>query len=78
MSCQLGSITGGTQATITIPVAVDAGYTGPTLINTASVTSPTPDPDQGNNIGTDTTTVTGLADLTLTKTGTAPRWPVNR
>jgi len=71
VSCQLGSITGGTQATITIPVTVDAGYTGPTLVNTASVTSPTPDPDQGNNTGTDSTTVTGLADLTLTKTGTA-------
>ena len=70
VSCQLGTITGGGQVTITIPVAVDAGYTGTTLVNTASVTSPTPDPDPGNNTGADTTPVTGLSDLTLTKTGT--------
>jgi len=69
MSCQLGTLVGGGSATITIPVSVDAGYSSTNVINSASASSLTPDPDQGNNTGTETTDVTGLADLTLTKSG---------
>ena len=70
-SCDLGPISSGGQAVITIPVAVDPGFTAGSVLNSASVTSQTPDPDLNNNTGTDTTAVVALADLTLLKTGPA-------
>ena len=74
VSCDLGTVAGiggaGT-VTITIPVTVDPGYAAATLVNSATVSSSTPDPDPANNTGTDDAAVTGAADLTLTKTGPA-------
>ena len=42
---------------------------GQTIVNTAAVTSPTPDPDPSNNTSTDITPVDLAADLAVTKTG---------
>ena len=69
VSCELGDVPGGGRATISIPVDVAAGYSAAALTNAASASSQTPDPLPDNNTGTTTTAVTGLADLTLTKTG---------
>jgi uncharacterized repeat protein (TIGR01451 family) len=64
--CKLGSIASGASAKITIvtqPIATGQ------LDNTASVASPTPDPDGANNVAKVTTSVTpGQASLKLTKT----------
>ena len=72
-SCQLGVLAAGRNAVITIPVIVDAGFSGTTVTNTATVSSPTPDtdPDPAGRTGSVTTDVTPLADLTLIKTGPA-------
>ena len=54
----------------TLTLNVGAGASG-TLINTASVTSPTTDPDSGNNSDDQSSNVGASADLSLTKTGSA-------
>ena len=70
-SCPLGVLPAGNRATITVPVVVDPGYASPSITNTATVSSPTPDtdPDPAGRTGSVTTEVTPLADLTLIKTG---------
>ena len=70
-SCPLGVLSAGNRATITVPVVVDPGYASPSITNTATVSSPTPDtnPDPAGRTGSVTTDVTPLADLTLIKTG---------
>jgi uncharacterized repeat protein (TIGR01451 family) len=56
-------------AAFTIVVQVGAATPATTIIsNTASTTSDTPDGTQANNSKTATTTVTALADLSITKT----------
>ncbi len=62
-SCDLGTLASGQSATVQIPIAVDPGYTGTTLANTATISSPTPDTDPGGRTGGTTTDVTPLADL---------------
>ena len=83
VSCDLGTIgaagaggagaggvgLGGGTATITIPVTVDPGYAASNLVNSATVSSSTPDSDPANNTGSNDAAVAGTADLTLTKTG---------
>ncbi|WP_456376660.1 isopeptide-forming domain-containing fimbrial protein [Thiolapillus sp.] len=46
--CSLGDIPVGSSKTYTIEVTVDQGISG-SLVNTANVSSNTPDPDPGNN-----------------------------
>ena len=58
----------GTDAVITIRARVAETQTE-SLVNTAVVTSATPDPDTGNNTSTVTTLVKSSADLVLVKTG---------
>ncbi len=58
LPCNLGTITSGGSATVTINVTVDLGTTG-TLTNTASVTSDSVDPDNSNNTATEDTTSEG-------------------
>ena len=67
--CALGTIAAGATRTITTTFNVPAGYAGPNPIaNTAAVTSTTPDPNGGNNSGSDTTPVTAAqADLSIVK-----------
>lgn len=73
VTCSIASMAPG-AAVFTLVVNVDAGVPGATVLsNTATVTSPTPDPDSGDLSSTATTTVTSAASLTATKTvsGTA-------
>ena len=67
--CSLGTLTNGQNATITSTYAIPSGAAGPTFSNTASVSSATADPSAGNNTATKITTVTGSADVTITKSG---------
>ena len=55
--------------TLTVTVKVNPQTTG-ALVNSASVTSATADPDTGNNLAGSTTDVTAVAELTLTKSDT--------
>ncbi len=65
--CSLGDITAGSNASYTITVSVDAATVG-TITNMASVTSDTADPDTGNNMASEDTTVIAIADLSISKT----------
>jgi len=60
---------GATSPTITVVVTAPAQPGA--LTNFASVSSTTPDPDLTNNTASASTTVTGSADLAITKTGPA-------
>jgi uncharacterized repeat protein (TIGR01451 family) len=64
VSCNLGTINNGGNATVTIVVTPTAAGT---LNNTASVTSTTGDPNLGNNSSSTSTTVNPSADLSITK-----------
>ncbi|OYO17574.1 hypothetical protein CGZ94_01350 [Enemella evansiae] len=73
VNCDLGTVGVGDDVTITVMVdaGVSAAYTGQQLVNTATVTSPTPEPNPGGDDGRSddaTTTVTRDADLSITKT----------
>ncbi len=70
-SCNLGALTVGQVKTITTTFAIDAGFAGPSLSNTATVTATTADPVSPNNSSTATSTVTTTTDLAITKTGPA-------
>lgn len=56
----------GSSVTYTATCNISAAATG-SLVNTATVTSATTDPAPGSNSATDTDTITGLADLSITK-----------
>ena len=70
VSCTAAALAAGATAP-TITVVVDAPGQAATLTNTASVSSTTGDPDLTNNTDTATTTVSGVADLAIAKTGPA-------
>ena len=65
-----GQVVAG-DAVVTIDVDVASSVTGP-VVNTATVSSTTPDPNPGNNSDTDTSTFTAEADLVLVKSHPAP------
>jgi uncharacterized repeat protein (TIGR01451 family) len=65
-TCTLPSLAAGDFAVVVITVAVEPGLTGD-VENTASVASPTPDPNLSNNSDNDVATVLGEADLAITK-----------
>ena len=67
--CAVGTLASGQSAAIVATFAVPAGYTTPNpIVNTASVSSPTSDPDSANNSTTSTTSVgPSRADLGITK-----------
>ncbi|MEM7324701.1 MAG: tail fiber protein [Actinomycetota bacterium] len=56
LPCSLGTVAAGSSVQFTIDVTVDGGTAGQ-LSNTATVTSATADPQQGNNDATETTYV---------------------
>jgi len=58
----------GQTATITITGAVDASFTGTSLVNTVTATPPTGTTDPTPPTGKDSTTVNRVIDLNLTKT----------
>ncbi len=65
--CALGTLTPGQQRVLTLRVHVDPGATG-TVVNTATVTTTTPDTNEGNNSSTATVPILTAADLSVTKT----------
>ena len=69
VTCNLGSVANGSSANIVIVVTTT---TDGTLTDTATVTSDTPDPNEGNNVATEQTTVEPQpADLGITKSDAA-------
>ena len=67
VSCDLGSLASGAEATVTIVTNVSATTPG-TLSNTASVTSATTDPDPSNDQSTADVELPPSADLSIVKT----------
>jgi uncharacterized repeat protein (TIGR01451 family) len=67
VSCSLGTVDANSTVTITITATVTARDT--TLLNTATVSSPTPDPHLANNTASASVLVPGSADLSVAKTG---------
>jgi uncharacterized repeat protein (TIGR01451 family) len=68
--CDLKTMDPGTSKTILLTVLVAPSVPkGTTLVNTATVTSATPDPDLTNNTTTASTAVDTQADIWLDKTG---------
>jgi uncharacterized repeat protein (TIGR01451 family) len=63
-------LTTGSATNVTLTVALGAAAY-PSVVNTATVSSPTPDPTPGNNTGSDTTPVAAVADLSIVKSHTA-------
>ena len=72
LSCSLGTLASGGSTSVTISGVVASGTTPGTISNTATVNSATGDSDAGNNSATAETTVTGVANLSITKTGNPP------
>src|SRR5437870_2880116 len=63
ISCALGTVASGSNATVTVSYTVPAGTTGDQT-NTATVSSSTTDPETNNNTASDTDTVTPSANRT--------------
>ena len=66
----VGVIPIGDSAKVTVTVAIGSGTSG-LVTNTATVTATTSDPTPGDDTASASTTVTQVADLTITKTGPA-------
>lgn len=67
-SLSLGNLALSDVRTVLVRGLVSPSATG-TIVNTAVVSSATPDPDPANNTSTDSTPVAASADLSVTKTG---------
>ncbi len=67
-SAALGDLASGIVRTVLLRGRVSAAAAG-TIVNTAVVSSDTPDPDPGNNSSTDETAVAVSADVGVMKTG---------
>ncbi|TCC27359.1 DUF11 domain-containing protein [Kribbella speibonae] len=66
--CTLPQLAADSSVAVRIAAALDAGYQGGALTNTAKVSSDTPDPDDSNNTGTVTVTPgAAKADLVVAK-----------
>ncbi|CAN7249844.1 IPTL-CTERM sorting domain-containing protein [Acidovorax sp. LjRoot117] len=75
LSCNLGTLAMGAQATVTVVVRPSIGATGPRT-NTATVRSTdVGDPVQSNNSGSVTSQVTAIVDVTAAKTATPASVP---
>ncbi len=65
--CSLNTLAPNATVTITATYNVPANYSGSSVVNTASVSSPTIDPQPNSNSSTTTTPAAASADLSLTK-----------
>jgi len=74
VTCTRAGLVIGTAPAIDLVVAVDPATRG-ILINTATVSSPTSDPNAANDVATENTTVEAEADLDLVKTDSADPLP---
>lgn len=68
VTAKLGTLAPGATATVTIIVK---GTDGGSITNRATVSATQSDPNTANNSASKTTTITGIADLTLSKTHSA-------
>ena len=71
--CTLGTIPAGKSKSYQIKVGVDSATLG-LILNTATVTSSTGDPNTNNDTVTIDTTVIGRADLGIAKADAPTRW----
>jgi uncharacterized repeat protein (TIGR01451 family) len=71
VSCSYPSLPVG-NSTITIIAKVDPSFAGASVANTATIASPTTDPDSLDRTSLDTATVTRIADVEVLKSHTAP------
>jgi len=77
VSCSLASMTSGASTTFTIVVNVPAGTaSGTSIVNAASVSSSTTDPNPNNNLSSTTTTVISSTQNNLSVTNSASPNPV--
>ncbi|MGG5258682.1 CARDB domain-containing protein [Phycicoccus avicenniae] len=74
LTCPVGTLAPGATVTVSVTGTLAADFTG-TLSNTATVSSPTPDPDPADNTSTVTGTSAPSADLVTTKS-LSPTAPV--
>lgn len=74
VTCNLGTINSTSSTSVTIQVTPQAGAV-PSITNTASVTGAVTDPNPTNNSDSENTTVTPVADLSVTKSDSPD--PVN-
>ena len=75
VECSIASLASGQNTTIEIAGTVQPSAAGTTLANTATVSANEADPDTTNNSSTVSPTVTGVADLAVSKTMT-PMQPI--
>lgn len=68
VTCTVGHLASGDDATVTVVVKVSPDQPAGTLVNKATVSSQTPDPNDSNNTSSADTTLTTAADLSITKT----------
>ncbi len=66
VTCNLGPLSVGNEATVIIEVFVDEAFAG-LLQNDAEVSSSTPDPESGNNATSEDTAVDPIVDLSISK-----------
>ena len=71
LTWQLAALPVNGTGTLTFRVAVTNTLTGPTIVNTAVITSSTPDPGADNNTAQSTSAITTSADLAIGKHGPA-------
>ncbi|WP_106815001.1 DUF7507 domain-containing protein [Microbacterium timonense] len=72
LDCLVPALASGATFTATVTAVVDPAITATDLVNTATVSSATPDPDAANNSWTVTTPVVGTPAVELVKTASAP------
>ncbi|UFN45121.1 DUF11 domain-containing protein [Nocardioides okcheonensis] len=70
VTCAVGDLAAGASATVTVRAQTPADGSARGVSNTASVSSPTPDPAAGNNTATYVLPTAAQADLSLAKTVT--------
>ena len=70
VTCVVGDIPVGGSVTVTVAARTPADGSGRGVPNTATVSSPTPDPVPGNNTATYTLPTAAQADLSMSKTVT--------
>ncbi|HZX08670.1 DUF7507 domain-containing protein, partial [Kribbella sp.] len=68
VTCAVGTVAPGDTVTVTVVANVPSGTPPNDLKNTATVSSPTPDPVDSNNQATYTITTGAQANITITKT----------
>ncbi len=76
--CALGDLPNGASTIVTATFAVPVGYAGASIVNTASVTTTTIDPDASNDASSVTTPVVAAAtsaDLAISKSGPTSTLP---